>query len=53
MTEFDVFLTVVCIFAFGCTAYLAGKGDLMSLIPLMLREKAKEIEDRLKDGESE
>ena len=53
MTELDVFLTVVSVLAFGCTAYLAGKGDLLNLIPLMLLEKAKEIEDRLKDGESE
>ena len=49
----EVILYIVSILAYGVGCYVAGKGDLLNLIPLMLLQKAKDIEDQLKKEELE
>ena len=49
MTAFEVVTYCVLIIGYGAMCYMAGKGDLLNLIPQMLLEKAKEIEDRLNE----
>lgn len=53
MSETEVLWQIVLTIGFGFLAYIAGKGDLLNLIPLMLQEKAKEIEEALKEGEND
>jgi hypothetical protein len=49
MSELEYLLVVMLVLAYGAACYTAGKGDLMSLIPKMLQEKAKEIEEKRKE----
>ena len=53
MAAVEMLAYIVLVVGYGALCYMAGKGDLLNLIPLMLLEKAKEIEERLKkeDGE--
>lgn len=50
MFGFELLLYCVLVVGYGAMCYLAGKGDLMNLIPQILLQKAKEIEEQLKDG---
>lgn len=49
MSELEYLFVVMLVFAFGAACYTAGKGDLLNLIPEMLLEKAKEIEEKRKE----
>ena len=42
-------LIPMLVIGYGTICYLAGKGDLLNLIPLMLQEKLKELEEKLKE----
>ncbi len=53
MTELDVVLYCVLVLSYGAVCYMAGKGDILNLVPQMLLEKAKEIEKKLNDGGEE
>lgn len=48
MTAVEMLAYIVLVVGYGALCYIAGKGDLLNLIPLMLLEKAKDIEERLK-----
>ena len=45
----ELLLYIILLLGYGGLCYLCGKGDLLNLIPLMLQEKAKEIEERMKE----
>ena len=51
MSDFETILTIVLLIVYGITFYLAGRGNLLELIPKMLQEKLKEIEENIKDDE--
>ena len=50
MSDFEQISCGILILVYGVTCYLAGKGDLLTLIPMMLADKMKQIE---KDGEDD
>lgn len=51
--EFEIVTYCVLVLGYGAICYIAGKGDILNLIPLMLLEKAKEIEENLKQEDPE
>lgn len=53
MTEFELIAYCILVLGYGAICYIAGKGDILNLLPLMLLEKAKEIEENLKEEEDE
>lgn len=52
MTEFETIVCCILIPAFGAICYMAGKGDLLNLIPKMLLERSKEIDELQKAEET-
>ena len=53
MTDFEQIICAMLIVVYGVVFYLAGKGDLLTLIPKMLLDKAKELEEKMKEDERE
>lgn len=53
MGEFEYVMLCFLIPVFGVLFYLAGKADIMNLFVLLIREKQKEIEERMKERRSE
>lgn len=53
MSEFETIAYCILILAYGAVCYMSGKGDLLNLIPKMLLQKAKEIEESLTQEEQE
>lgn len=51
MFEFETVIMCFLIPMLCTLCYVAGKGDLLNVIVLMLQEKTKELEERLKDGD--
>ena len=49
MAESEALLMCFLVPCFAALFYVAGKGDLLNVIVLMLQEKAKEIEERLNE----
>lgn len=49
MAEWEIVLETILILSYGVLCYMAGKGDLLELIPKMLLERAKEADENLKD----
>lgn len=47
MGVFETIAYCILILVYGAVCYMAGKGDLLNLIPKMLLQKAKEIEESL------
>lgn len=47
MEVFETIVYCILILSYGVVCYMAGKGDLLNLIPKILLEKAKEIEESL------
>lgn len=43
MTEFEQILMCILILLYGILFYLAGKGNLFKLVPLMLQKRLEEI----------
>lgn len=50
---FEEILCAILILAYGVICYLAGKGNLMELIPLILKEKAIQLEKYIDDMEDD
>ena len=53
MNDIEVLFAPVLILVYGAICYICGKGDLLNVISLMLQDKAKELEERLKDTTEE
>ena len=53
MTEFETVGICILIVAYGCVFYMAGKAKLLDLVVLMIQEKTKELQERLKDYDKE
>ena len=53
MNGFEILLIPILILVYGVVCYICGKGDLLNVIALMLQDKAKELEKRLKDTTEE
>lgn len=53
MDPLEVCAYCVLIIGYGAICYLAGKGDMLNLIPKMLLEKAKDIEKKLQEDEED
>lgn len=51
MKELETALIPMLVIGYGAICYLAGKGNLLNLIPLMLQEKLKELKEKLKEDE--
>lgn len=49
MNDIEFLLIPILILAYGVVCYICGKGDLLNVIALMLKDKAKELEKRLKE----
>lgn len=49
MTEFETILMCFIIPMFAVLCYIAGKGDVLTLILMMMEEKTKEINERNKE----
>ena len=44
--------TAILVLTYGVICYLAGKGDLLNVIVLMLQDKTKELENKMKESEN-
>ena len=53
MNDIEILLVPILILAYGVVCYICGKGDLLNVIALMLQEKAKDLEERLKETTEE
>lgn len=53
MTEFESMLMCFLVVCFAAVFYISGKGDLLNLVVLMLKEKQAEIEERLNEKDRE
>ena len=53
MTEFETVGICILIVAYGCVFYMSGKAKLLDLVVLMIQEKTKELQERLKDYDKE
>ena len=53
MTEFETVGMCILIVAYGCVFYMAGKAKLLDLVVLMIQEKTKELQERIKDHDKE
>lgn len=53
MNNIEILLIPILIVGYGAVCYICGKGDLLNVIALMLQDKAKELEKRLKDTTEE
>lgn len=51
LTLFEIILYPFLVYGFGAVCYVCGKGDLLNVISLMLQNKAKELEEKLKDND--
>ena len=48
MTEFETVGMCILIVAYGCVFYMAGKAKLLDLVVLMIQDKTKELQEKLK-----
>lgn len=53
MNDIEILLIPILIVGYGAICYICGKGDLLNVIALMLRDKAKQLEERLKETTTE
>ena len=53
MTEFETVGMCILIVAYGCVFYMAGKAKLLDLVMLIIQEKTKELQERLKGHDKE
>ena len=53
MTEFETVGMCILIVAYGFVFYMAGKAKLLDLVVLIIQEKTKELQERLKDYDKE
>ena len=48
MTEFETVGMCILIVAYCCVFYMAGKAKLLDLVVLMIQDKTKELQEKLK-----
>ncbi len=53
MNNIEILIVPILILAYGVICYICGKGDLFNVLALALQDKAKELEERLKDTTEE
>lgn len=53
MAALEMVAYCILVIGYGAICYMCGKGDLLNLILLMLLQKAKEIEEAMKDEDAE
>ena len=53
MTEFETIGMCILVVVYGCVFYMAGRANLLDLVMLMIQDKTKELQDRLKDYDKE
>ena len=53
MTELKTVGMCILIIVYGCVFYMAGRANLLDLVVLMIRDKTKELQERLKDNDKE
>ena len=53
MTEFETIGMCILIVVYGCVFYMAGRSNLLDLVMLMIQDKTKELQERLKDYDKE
>ena len=53
MTEFETIGMCILVVVYGCVFYMAGRSNLLYLVVLMIQEKTKELQERLKDHDKE
>ena len=51
MSENEALITAVLIVGYSAICYMCGKGDLLNVISLALQDKARELEEKLKDND--
>ena len=53
MTEFETIGMCILVVVYGFVFYMAGKANLLDLGVLMIQDKTKELQERLKDHDKE
>ena len=53
MTEFETIGMCILVVVYGFVFYMAGRANLLDLVMLMIQDKTKELQDRLKDYDKE
>lgn len=53
MTEFETIGMCILVVVYGFVFYMAGKANLLDLVVLMIQDKTKELQERLKDHDKE
>ena len=53
MTEFENIGMCILIIIYGFVFYMAGRANLIDLVMLMIQDKIKELQDRIKDHDKE
>ena len=53
MTELETVGMCILIIVYGCVFYMAGRANLLDLVVLMIRDKTKELQERLKGYDKE
>ena len=51
MSELDIVFTAIIVLLYGAICYLAGKGNLLELISLVIRNEAEKLAKDIKDRE--
>lgn len=53
MNAFELAIMPFLVIVYGVVCYICGKGDLLNVVALMLQDKTKELEERLKETTEE
>ena len=53
MTEFETVGMCILVVVYGFVFYVAGRANLLDLVMLMIQDKTKELQERLKDHDKE
>ena len=53
MTEFETIGMCILVVVYGFVFYVAGRANLLDLVMLMIQDKTKELQERLKDYDKE
>ena len=53
MTEFETVGMCILVVVYGFVFYVAGRANLLDLVMLMIQDKTKELQDRLKVHDKE
>ena len=53
MTEFETIVMCILVVIYGFVFYVAGRANFLDLVMLMIQNKTKELQERLKDHDKE